>query len=161
MKHLRDLPSKSPFTETHIKATDVKGDSDIAALLIHWLSSSCANPDFNLPLSSERHPGSARDDVVLGASETPTPPPTRSEPPPVTPECQAEGIRRPAVLWAGRQNDSRHETERSADAPLAAEKERDVCGRTPRLHQPSLRTGAGRRSRAAEAVPLSSTGMKI
>lgn len=35
MKHLRDLLSKSPFTEIHIKGTNVKGDSDIAAVVIH------------------------------------------------------------------------------------------------------------------------------
>lgn len=34
-KHLRDLLSKSPFTEIHIKATNVKGDSNVAAAVIH------------------------------------------------------------------------------------------------------------------------------
>lgn len=36
MKHLKDF-SKSAFTEIHIKATNVKEDSNIAAVVIHWL----------------------------------------------------------------------------------------------------------------------------
>lgn len=37
MKHLKDFFFKSAFTEIHIKATNVKEDSNIAAVVIHWL----------------------------------------------------------------------------------------------------------------------------
>ncbi len=48
LKHLRDLLSKSPFTEIHIKATNVKGDSSIAAVVIHWLLQSDATASVDL-----------------------------------------------------------------------------------------------------------------
>lgn len=45
---LKDLGSKSPQYEMHIKATNVKGDSNVAAAVIHWLLCSYASASAGL-----------------------------------------------------------------------------------------------------------------
>lgn len=41
--HLEDLGSKSLQPEIHIKGTNAKGDSSMAAAVIHWLLGSYAS----------------------------------------------------------------------------------------------------------------------
>lgn len=43
LMHLKDLGSKSLQPEMHIKATNAKGDSSTAAVVIHWLLCSYAS----------------------------------------------------------------------------------------------------------------------